>query len=228
MITLLAVILSSQLLLHLISLLVLLSWFTFGRLSLHGFKQRLAIATNSHDRFDLLDEFKTEMMTIDPRTVIISKNLLDFIGEARAIIWKVLPLNDDGINLILYCPTIGDYGTKTAEIFGRELERKIEFIPVASEILMQAINEQFATIKKCPIQFSFLCPKTWQSLELTDTEAIRFCPTCRTNVYWCETPAEVHSHERTGECIAVLSSTYSRSLPSLPSLPSRELYLGRR
>jgi hypothetical protein len=160
-------------------------------------------------------------MIPDPRTAIIPKNLLDILGAARAIVWKVLPLSDDGNTMILYCPTDGDYGSKFASLFGRELERTIEFVPVERDWLMQAIEEQFATIQDCPPRFSFLCPKTWQSLESTDTEEIRFCRTCQKNVYWCKTPAEVQAYGEKGRCIAVSSVTYSSR-----SFPAEEMLLG--
>jgi hypothetical protein len=160
-------------------------------------------------------------MIPDPRKTIIPKNLLDILGEARAIVWKVLPLSDDGNTMILYCPTDGDYGLKFASLFGRELGRTIEFVPVDRDQLMQAIEEQFATIQDCPPQFSFRCPKTWQSLESTDTEAIHFCPSCQKNVYWCKTPAEVQANGEKGRCIAVSSVIYSS-----PSFPVEELLMG--
>mgnify|MGYP000500512664 FL=1 len=159
-------------------------------------------------------------MIPDPRTTIIPRHLLESLGEARAIVWKVLPLSDDGNTMILYCPTDGNYDSKFASLFGRELGRTIEFIPVERSQLMQAIEEQFATIQDCPPQFSFLCPKTWQSLESTNTETIRFCPSCQKNVYWCTTPAEVRAYGAKGLCIAVSSSvTYSS-----PSFPDQEFF----
>jgi hypothetical protein len=163
-------------------------------------------------------------MVLDPRTADIPEALLDFLGEARAIVWKVLPCSDDGSTLTLYCPNHpmhGDYGAKTANLFGRELGRTIEFIPVEYDKLMQAIHQQFASIKNCPPEFSFQCPKTWQSLELTNTETVRFCTACQKNVYWCETPAEVQAHAQQDQCIAVLSAIYLRSFPS------EELLVGR-
>lgn len=148
-------------------------------------------------------------MIPDPRTAIIPKNLLDLLGKARAVVWKVLPLNDDGYTLTLYCPNRGDYGAKFANLVSRELGRTIEFIPV-HDTLMQAIEEHFATIDDCPPAFKFLCLKTWQSLEPTDTEEIRYCPTCQKNVHWCKTSEEFQAYAEKGRCIAVSSVTYTK------------------
>ena len=77
--------------------------------------------------------------------------------------------HDDGITLVLYCPDRGDYGSKFAKLFGRELNRTVEFIPIDFDRLIQAIDTQnYPTLIDCDSEFKFQCPRTWQSFELTN------------------------------------------------------------
>jgi hypothetical protein len=41
------------------------------------------------------------------------------------------------------------------------------------------------TIRNCPTQFRFVCPKTWDILALTDTNDVRHCEQCSRDVYFC-------------------------------------------
>lgn len=58
-----------------------------------------------------------------------------------------------------------------------------------------------APIEKC--QFAFECPKKWSSLTPTKNLEVRFCDTCRRNVFYCHTISEAREHARNGECVAV-------------------------
>ena len=85
------------------------------------------------------------------------------------------------------------------------------------------IPDPLTTVQNCSPQFSFSCPKTWQSLELTNTETIRFCPSCQQNVYLCTTPSEVQAYAANGQCIAFSSSGTYSSL----SFPDKKFVMGR-
>ena len=108
-------------------------------------------------------------MIFAPDPLLIPAHLIDFLAEARIKTWKVLPKSDDGITLVLYCPDRGDYGSKFAKLFGRELNRTVEFIPIDFDRLIQAIDTQnYPTLIDCDSEFKFQCPRTWQSFELTN------------------------------------------------------------
>ena len=56
-------------------------------------------------------------------------------------------------------------------------------------------------IKKCSRLFKFQCPKTWDALTPTPERNIRFCKTCKHNVYLCRTLAEAKTHRY--QCVAL-------------------------
>ena len=56
-------------------------------------------------------------------------------------------------------------------------------------------------IQDCKKLFKFLCPKKWENLQRTEREKVRFCNSCRKNVYLRSTGGEIESHK--GMCIAV-------------------------
>lgn len=68
------------------------------------------------------------------------------------------------------------------------------------------------TIRNCPTQFKFVCPKTWDSLTLTDMDTVRHCDHCSRELYFCDSDAETIAHARAGHCIA-------REIPDPGKLP---------
>ena len=73
------------------------------------------------------------------------------------------------------------------------------------------------TIRNCPTQFRFVCPKTWDSLTLTDVDDVRHCDQCSRDVYFCVTDEETIAHAKAGHCIA-------REVPDSSELPA--VYVG--
>ncbi|MGY0218218.1 hypothetical protein ACWJJH_12675 [Endozoicomonadaceae bacterium StTr2] len=54
-------------------------------------------------------------------------------------------------------------------------------------------------------RFEFICPKTWDELELTERENIRFCNHCEESVYFVGSDMDAFDeHAKSGRCIAVL------------------------
>jgi|SRR5579871_709276 len=62
----------------------------------------------------------------------------------------------------------------------------------------------------CRRFFKFLCPKVWQDLEPTDEETVRFCSSCRRNVYLCTSREDIDRHA--GECVALFYKTRTRQI----------------
>jgi hypothetical protein len=58
-------------------------------------------------------------------------------------------------------------------------------------------------IENCRSWFKFLCPKTWGQLERTKQWDVRYCTTCRQNVFYCDSPEAGTEHRRAGHCICV-------------------------
>jgi hypothetical protein len=95
-------------------------------------------------------------MELDPRIVKIPKNLLELVGEELARSSLILPYEDDGIHLTMFClshPEYGTYGESTADRIGKKIGRKIEWIPIDRGIMQQAVDERYAAINNCSIQF---------------------------------------------------------------------------
>lgn len=139
---------------------------------------------------------------IDPRLVEIQQTLIDVLTEHMARKYLVLPLSDDGQRLTLFCPSDIDSAYYRRRV-SREFNREIDCIPVARDILLEAIDQCFASIDNCVFEFHFKCPKTWNSLNRTNNDRIRHCSTCQSEVYWCDSRFEAKSLAKEGKCIAL-------------------------
>ena len=58
-------------------------------------------------------------------------------------------------------------------------------------------------IENCRRWFKFLCPKTWGQLERTNQFDVRYCLSCRKNVYYCDSLEAVAEHRQAGHCICI-------------------------
>ena len=85
---------------------------------------------------------------------------------------------------------------------GRSTTRRSQRLP--DKVIVMADD-----IRNCKPVFRFQCPKSWDSLELTNRESIRHCSQCDEKVYYCETDAEMIQHAEAGHCVA-------RQMPGLP------------
>lgn len=62
----------------------------------------------------------------------------------------------------------------------------------------------YAPIEQCDVRFDFPCPKQWTALEPTsEGENVRFCGSCKKNVYFSHNLDEAYEHARHGRCVAV-------------------------
>jgi hypothetical protein len=145
-------------------------------------------------------------MSLDPRLVEIPQSLLDLVGEELARSREILPYEDDGTHLTMFCPshpTYGTFGESVADRIGKKIGRKVKWIPVDRDIMSQAVDERFSEINNCPVEFSFKCPKTWHSLQVTGEARIRHCSACQSSVYWCDLASEAKKLAKEGKCIAI-------------------------
>lgn len=63
------------------------------------------------------------------------------------------------------------------------------------------IEKPTLTLSNC--KFAFPCPKTWEALQKTDDESVRFCDTCEHCVYLCSTDEELNEATRRNRCVAI-------------------------
>lgn len=61
-----------------------------------------------------------------------------------------------------------------------------------------------APIENCEVRFDFACPKKWEGLEPTDLgDDVRFCGSCKMNVYYTRTVDDASKHATQGHCVVV-------------------------
>jgi uncharacterized protein (TIGR02996 family) len=58
-------------------------------------------------------------------------------------------------------------------------------------------------IELCELPFAFQCPRQWDRLRLTADVAVRFCESCRQDVFFCHTIEEAQRQAWSGHCVAV-------------------------
>jgi hypothetical protein len=143
-------------------------------------------------------------MIPDPRYAEIPRSLLELVGEDLSRQCNILPLKDDSTCITLFCQT--QPRQVTYEMMSpwlcRKLGRtKIEWIP--SPYMKEALDEHFALIDNCSEEFVYQCPKTWHSLERTEDLKVRFCPSCQSQVHWCNFASEAKALAKEGKCVAI-------------------------
>jgi hypothetical protein len=60
---------------------------------------------------------------------------------------------------------------------------------------------KFFSIQTC--EFTYQCPRTWESLAPTETHSERQCEACQRTVHLCEDDATLTRHIQAGHCVAV-------------------------
>jgi len=60
----------------------------------------------------------------------------------------------------------------------------------------------WAKVEYC-VEFEYSCPQRWDTLSPTDDPAVRHCPECRRNVYYCRSGRDALRHADAGECVAI-------------------------
>jgi hypothetical protein len=53
------------------------------------------------------------------------------------------------------------------------------------------------------LQFTVACHRSWQDLEATDHQLVRYCHDCKRNVYYCDTINEARENAWEGRCVAI-------------------------
>lgn len=59
-----------------------------------------------------------------------------------------------------------------------------------------------AGIRNC--QFAFRCTSTWDSLQRSEKEGIRYCTDCEKDVHFCRTAQELSDAVRLDRCVAIV------------------------
>lgn len=72
-----------------------------------------------------------------------------------------------------------------------------------------------AQLWNCEHAFQKLCPKSWASLERTETNGVRHCDTCNENVTYCTTPEDFVRLGNAGHCVAIPDGHSPSTLQSM-------------
>lgn len=59
------------------------------------------------------------------------------------------------------------------------------------------------TIENCGVSLRFRCPLQWEHLQPMKDASVRFCESCRQQVFFCSSLLEAQTHAAVGDCIAV-------------------------
>jgi uncharacterized protein (TIGR02996 family) len=80
----------------------------------------------------------------------------------------------------------------------------------------------WAGIEYC-VAFEYRCPQRWDTLQATEDPAVRHCPECQRNVYYCRDAQEAHELADAGECVAIDSRVARLSFGRVRRLPAGRL-----
>jgi uncharacterized protein (TIGR02996 family) len=84
----------------------------------------------------------------------------------------------------------------------------------------------WAGVEYC-VEFEYRCPQRWDTLLPTDDSAIRHCPQCQRNVYYCGSEQDAHRLADAGECVAIDSRRLRLPMRRVRALAETGRLLGR-
>jgi uncharacterized protein (TIGR02996 family) len=138
------------------------------------------------------------------------------MSDDSAFIRAILANPDDAELRLIYADWLEERGDPRGEFLRLEAAtaRSIEandFLAKHGRLqeLRQTIDRGWlaqmgrSKIELCQVEFEFQCPKKWENLQVTHEEQVRFCDSCRQNVYYCHSIEEAQKHAVEDHCVAV-------------------------
>jgi uncharacterized protein (TIGR02996 family) len=138
--------------------------------------------------------------------------------DERAFVRMIAAEPGDGGTRLVYADWLEEQGEADQAAFLR-LEAQLAHTPVTHANFARLTREFQALharldplwlaridrteVENCFIQFEVPCPKRWERLRPTADDGVRFCETCRKNVYHCATIESARGHARADHCVAV-------------------------
>jgi len=136
----------------------------------------------------------------------IAPDAPDYLPESVAREHCVLPLGLHGEALRVVLGRRPDYRAALG-LLRFLLNRPVITFVADHERISMAVDELYGnrstTVENCPLEFRFKCPQRWLSLRPTRDGDIRFCETCRREVFLCRGEDEAVSHAQEGRCVAI-------------------------
>jgi uncharacterized protein (TIGR02996 family) len=139
------------------------------------------------------------------------------MDDDRPFLRAILADPDDAALRLVYADWLEERGDERAEFL--RLEARLVELPATAPSYLK-LNDRFhelherldanwlalldcTPIDKCQIRFRFQCPKRWEKLTPTESDAVRFCKSCKKNVYHCGSLDEARDHAWQGDCVAI-------------------------
>lgn len=98
-----------------------------------------------------------------------------------------------------------------------QIQGRLQFLVADLEPNWLAVVSKL-TIENCPnggtevsssgvrtkkLKWKYLCPRKWEELQITSEGTVRFCTSCRQNVYYCNTIEAGRDHVEDGHCVVI-------------------------
>lgn len=81
-----------------------------------------------------------------------------------------------------------------------------------------SFQNEYSRIEVRDCAFSFKCPKSWDSLQTTENENVRYCNECKEHVWFCKTTKALRYASSKGRCVAVEVVALNAILGTVPLL----------
>jgi uncharacterized protein (TIGR02996 family) len=165
----------------------------------------------------------TALAGTDPRPIPVEEFVYREPGatpegsEENALLRAIIANPGDEGPRLVYADWLEERGDPRSELL--RLEAALSRIPPTDERsqtmtarvweLRAACDPDWLTVlarsevELCDFEFQYQCPKQWDRLRLTPDRAVRFCETCRQQVFYCATVRQARGHARQGHCVAL-------------------------
>lgn len=159
------------------------------------------------------------MLTLEQlRALPVTRQMLDRVAEQIARENDALPVSIDEADEV-YHFVLPELDPEAQS----QLREKLEFLlnrditfDVAHAADLRLIIDLYYTgnnsgIENCHFEFTYRCPKRWDSLRVTDDKNIRFCTECQKPVTFCRTKEQLETLAAQGECVAFFDDSYLKA-----------------
>jgi uncharacterized protein (TIGR02996 family) len=123
----------------------------------------------------------------DDQLRLVYADWLEEQGDLRADFLRV------EVELMKIPPDDGPYAKILSRLSALGADLSTDWVAAISRV----------AIENCGVTFRFRCPKRWEKLQTTDDPAVRFCETCRRQVFFCSSIHSAVNNAWSGRCVAV-------------------------
>jgi hypothetical protein len=144
--------------------------------------------------------------TIRIANLLIDPSAPEYLPESLAREECVLPLGPSGDALRVVFGRRDDYKASIDKL-QFVLNKTLVCAVADRRRIERAIDEVYTylatEVADCPLEFGVECPRRWLELRPGERPDVRFCDSCRREVFLCSTENEAIEHARQGRCVAI-------------------------